>query len=102
MASHLLVIAASLLSTCNIVHGLRTGAPTFGGVCDNLRQQHFGLGGFVSPAPCPQATCPFTMSIDSIDGGSVPAGREELYRCGSVHSSKLAKPVHFGMSLTCK
>ena len=94
MASHLLLIAASLLSTCNIVHGLGTGAPTFGSVCDDLRQQHF-----VSPAPCPQATCPFTMSIDSIDGGSVPAGREELYRCGSVHRSKLAKPVDFSMSL---
>ena len=30
MASHFLLIAASVLSTCNIVHGLRNGAPLLG------------------------------------------------------------------------
>ena len=88
MASHFLLIAASLLSTCNIVYCRSNGAPTFGSVCNDLSQLHG-----VFPTSCLQATCPFTMSIDSIDGGSVPAGREELYKCGSVHRSKLAKPT---------
>ena len=84
MAARSLLIVAGLLTTCSIVYGLPTGAPT--AACVDLRQQHAGI----SPSPCEGESCPFTMSIESIDGGTVPEGKENLYRCGSVHTSEFA------------
>ncbi len=78
-------LCAALLSYCSTVFSFGTGAPTFGSVCSDLTQAHFPN----VPTPC-ESDCPFSLVLMSIDGNlTVPTGRENLYRCGSTHTSEL-------------
>ena len=85
MAKSLLLVAAAFLAICSITAGLPGGAPTFGNVCNDLTQQHAGI----APTSCGGNLCPYTVSFTEVDGAAVPAGKEGLYRCGSVHKRKL-------------
>lgn len=88
MAKSLVLVAAAFLTICSTATGLPGGAPTFGNVCNDLTQQHFGSTGLIAPIPCPESSCPYTVSFTEVDGAGVPAGREGFYRCGSVHKCK--------------
>ena len=62
--------------------GFSGGAPTT--ACQQLAQQHGG----VTPVDCgPQ--CPFTVRVVAIDGTPTTPANENVYRCGSQHTSKL-------------
>ena len=83
-----LLLAATFLAICSIAAGLPGGAPTFGNVCNDLTQQHFGSSGLIAPISC-ETLCPYTVSLTNVGGGAVPAGKEGFYRCGSMHRRKL-------------
>ncbi len=84
MKAALFFINVGLLSYCNTVSSLGTGAPTFLNVCHDLTQVHSPF----DPTACVVDDCPFSMVVDSIDGNEVQPRQLSTFRCGSVYRRK--------------
>ena len=72
--------------------GLSGGAPP--NACEQLAQQHSR----VTPVDC-GSPCPFTVRVVAIDGTPTTLANQNMYRCGSQHTSKFQ--VHTSVYSSC-
>ena len=71
----------SILTLLDITLALPNGAPT--SACGDL----FPEGHFVPAQNC-GSPCPFSLQLTAVDGAGVSGVQQQMYRCGSEHTSK--------------
>ena len=88
MKASIVISIVFLIPSCYYVSALPNGAPT--DACDEITPGH----GF-DPTDC-GASCPFSLTLTEIDGSSVSGAQQQMYRCGSRHTSESLKlAVHY-------